>query len=839
MKKETKLDDLFPKELGWSSQYLNALWNYKKSFFTFLILLLAVSLFYAAKLRLKTDFSLLLPNQLNSVQNIEKVKERIGGNSLLVIGVKSPSFQANKRFVEDLATELQKLVGNDLRYFDYKFKEVEDFLYRYGLHYLSTEQISDFNKSLEKQINKKKDNAFSSFLGLDDDEEKQSSADFEKEFEKWISEVLDPSFKKFLNYREAYLSANEGSMMVLALKPKASSLGISESKKLVDKIDAIIKQLDPSKYDSKLEYRFSGNVQQSIEEFTAIKDDLFGTATILTLLICAVLFIFFWSYKVIFLLIFQLVYSIIITFALTYLKIGYLNSQTAFLGSLVVGTGVNYSIILLSRYLELRRSGKSIEHSLSQAINGTLIATLIASATTTVSFACLLYTQNKGLSQFAFIGGIGVAICWITAFSLLPVFLYIFESKLTPIKTVHPLKKYIQSKGTFLGNNITHHPKIYLSFFVLMTLLSTYGVYKLYENPLEYNFDNVRNKHVLSPEVKSFRKEAHSVFSTDLNPSVVLADNLEESKMVCPKIEEIRSSLAEKDRVIHSCLSLFNYYPKTFTEKEQAYRTQLLRHTKELLDTKVLKYADSARHISQLKQKLSLNAPEVRDIPLQISRRFEEIDGRQGLVSYVNPNSDMPLNDARNLNKFVNALEKVELPDGEKVSAAGNFFILHDLLEGIKKDGPRISLLSFFGVLLVMLLLLKGAKRSLLVGFSLILAVFWMVGLQGLFQIKYNFFNFIALPLTFGIGIDYPINVYIRCQQEKFRNYGKILSHSGAAVLLCSLTTIISYFTLFGATSQALVSFAKLAFLGEITCLLMALVGVPLFLRLAKKFQDA
>ena len=44
-------------------------------------------------------------------------------------------------------------------------------------------------------------------------------------------------------------------------------------------------------------------------------------------------------------------------FAVAELAFGYVNSSTAFLGSIIVGNGINYAIILMSRYEENRAAG--------------------------------------------------------------------------------------------------------------------------------------------------------------------------------------------------------------------------------------------------------------------------------------------------------------------------------------------------------------------------------------------------------------------------------------------------------------------------------------------------
>lgn len=136
-------------------------------------------------------------------------------------------------------------------------------------------------------------------------------------------------------------------------------------------------------------------------------------------------------------------------------------------------------------------------------------------------------------------------------------------------------------------------------------------------------------------------------------------------------------------------------------------------------------------------------------------------------------------------------------------------------------------------------MLLSGSFTSgLLMAFCLAIGTWWMLGFQGWVGIKYNFFNFIALPLTFGIGVDYPINVFVRCRQEGFRAYGRIFSGTGMAVLLCSLTTFIGDHTLLGGASLALEGFGKLGMIGETACLVAALFVVPVVLRYFGKFRE-
>jgi predicted RND superfamily exporter protein len=91
--------------------------------------------------------------------------------------------------------------------------------------------------------------------------------------------------------------------------------------------------------------------------------------------------------------------------------------------------------------------------------------------------------------------------------------------------------------------------------------------------------------------------------------------------------------------------------------------------------------------------------------------------------------------------------------------------------------------------------------------------------------VKITFLNFIALPITFGIGAEYAINVVSRYQQGK--DMVRAVVSTGSAVALCSWTTIVGYGSLLAARNQALQGFGEMAILGEIACLAAALVALP------------
>jgi len=125
--------------------------------------------------------------------------------------------------------------------------------------------------------------------------------------------------------------------------------------------------------------------------------------------------------------------------------------------------------------------------------------------------------------------------------------------------------------------------------------------------------------------------------------------------------------------------------------------------------------------------------------------------------------------------------------------------------------------------------------------------IIWMVGATFLFGIKVNYANFAAFPITFGIGVDYAVNIMARFRQERARRprdalpadpahvVERVVLSTGGAVTLCSLTTVIGYSSLLLAKNHALFLFGAVAVIGEVSCLFAALLALPALLLVWRK----
>jgi predicted RND superfamily exporter protein len=142
---------------------------------------------------------------------------------------------------------------------------------------------------------------------------------------------------------------------------------------------------------------------------------------------------------------------------------------------------------------------------------------------------------------------------------------------------------------------------------------------------------------------------------------------------------------------------------------------------------------------------------------------------------------------------------------------------------------------SLFGVIAVLILLTHRVSAYVIA--ALALGVLWLAGAAMWLQIKINFANFIAFPITFGIGVDYAANVMSRYLQDGERDIRGAVRSTGGAVVLCSLTTIIGYSSLLLAKNRALFLFGFLAVIGEVACLCAAILVLPAGLTLMRRLR--
>ncbi len=163
-------------------------------------------------------------------------------------------------------------------------------------------------------------------------------------------------------------------------------------------------------------------------------------------------------------------------------------------------------------------------------------------------------------------------------------------------------------------------------------------------------------------------------------------------------------------------------------------------------------------------------------------------------------------------------------------SVSGTPPMFYYLMEIIGKDGRRASLLTIAVVFLFLWFDFKSLKKALIAMVPLFIGIIWMVGTMGIFGIQITLLNIMAIPLIIGIGIDDGVHILHRYKIEGEENTRKVYSSTGKAVIITSLTTMLSFGSLVFATYRGFGSMGLALFIGVGMCLLATILVLPAIL---------
>jgi predicted RND superfamily exporter protein len=223
----------------------------------------------------------------------------------------------------------------------------------------------------------------------------------------------------------------------------------------------------------------------------------------------------------------------------------------------------------------------------------------------------------------------------------------------------------------------------------------------------------------------------------------------------------------------------------------------------------------------------------VADIPEPLARRYVERNGARGCLLFANQASRFDGWNGRDMITFVDAVRALTLPPG--TALGGGAFVFADVLRAVVRAGPRATAAASVGVVVLVLIVLGWGRPAAVTFACALTATTLMIAIAALLGLKVNFLDFVALPITLGISVDYSANVVARERSGGAQRRENALATTGGAVVLCSWTTTVGYASLLLSSNAGIRSFGLMAILGEATCLLSALILAPALLTVLER----
>ncbi|MFB6232559.1 MAG: RND family transporter [Salinibacter sp.] len=793
--------------------------------------------YLATGLDINTDISNLIPENYDSVQALMELKRTVGGGRDMAVAIVSPSFEANKRFAEDLiprALSLRKDSDTTETYLtrvDYK-REVT-FLKNNALYFASDRELRQVEKFLQEKIEKAKQarleaNPFYVDVGGEEADTTDTTD---------TGQQLEGVYDRLIGKR--YPISDDSTTMVLRFFPSGSSTDLGYIENLHTDLQRLIDRMNPESYHPEMKVVVAGRLYRQLVEIRTIQRDILGSfgAGVGSVLLLVMLYFLYKAYRaragtrfdknillqeLVRAPVMGLVIGVPLLMSLTwtggaaYLLFGELNLMTSTLGLVLFGLGIDFGIHFYGRYAEERAEGASVSEAAETTFTSTGQAITIGALTTAGALYVLMVADFKGFSEFGAVAGTGVLFALVAMTVVMPALLSLLEqSRLLDLQATAGMqtgaeareRRYPAARPVVVGGLLA----------VVASLILVPRV------DFQYDFG------ALEPEYTEYEKKDRYIDRVNKgsdkrrNPAYIVADSQE-------AVPEIVEALREKMRAdttsptILAVESLQERFPLRDSAK-QAKLDRIAEIRKTATQNRYLE-DETSDALEKLRRAAQTRTPIALDqVPKFLRKRFTTKEGKLGTFVIIYPS--VGLSDGRKSIAFAKDVGTVTTDTGKTYHAGSTSLVAADMLRLLQREAPWMIAATFVIVAALMLLNFQSLRWAGLALVPLVIGLLWMLLVMEIFGLMVNFYNMIVFPAILGIGNDAGVHMVHRYREEGPESLWMVLRSTGEHVTMGSLTTAIGFGGLLLSFHPGLNSIGVLAVVGLGTTLLAAVVFLP------------
>jgi predicted RND superfamily exporter protein len=782
--------------------------------------------YFAAKLQLWTRYDQLLPENAPSVVELHRVEARTASAQTAMILVEGADRMTLRAFGDALVPALLAIGPDVVSSAEDGTQQARAFLLpRAGL-FLDRAELDRLHDDVfarwDYEVAKEADQL------LDDNGPPVTVDDIEKRFKKNDKSGDSGEDDK----RNGYYEKKDGTALVVVARSPIPGGDLEKTGPALARIRAAVEGVRASRPEfAPIVAGYAGDMPQGFVEYQSIRDDLLGVGATGIVLVLGAVMIYFMRLRALLVMGFTIGVALVWTFGVTQMVIGHLNVATGFLFSIVAGNGINVGILYQARYYEERRRGVPVNDALRTAVRQTWQPTVIATLSAVASYASLLVTEFSAFRDFGFIAAVGMILCWVVKTIMVPPLLLLSEPRRPVDEATDPsllgrIRRYGLGYGRIFAWLVPRAPALWLGLGLLVIGAGAVSGY-LYirRDPMEYDTRGTENDPRKKQEIDRVWAGVNEILGGGHDAMIVLADSPEDARALQKKLQADYDAAPKDNKPFEAVHSLWDMVPE-----EQDAKVPVLLETGERLERARAKHYLSDADWARVKDYIpptDLRPYGLAELPDTIARPYSEKDGTRGRLVGIEPKPSRS-NDIRYLIKYSASLRETHLPNGKVVKGSGRAVIFGDILEAVLHDIPKaVSLSLALTFLAVLVTFRRGGWHALTVLFALLVGITGEAIFLYFAEVKINFLNFAALPITFGIGVDYAINVVQRYRADGSKDILAALRTTGGAVVLCSLTTMLGYLALVGSHNKGIRSLGTIAVMGEVTCLLAAVLVLP------------
>lgn len=774
----------------------------------------AMCLFFASKINFEEDINQIIPKSEKSDLTAKVLKQLNFSDKIIVIiekKSKDDNFQLSEtadQFLEK-TKPLEKYIGTiQGKVNDNEISETFDFVNQNLPLFLDENDYKEIERKLNKDsIAKQVENNYVSLVS--------PTSLVTKDFIKkdplgitflGIKKLNALNISKDFKLEDNYVVTKDGKNLLLFIEPKNKSNDTKNNEIFVNQLNEIKNNLN-KEFKGKTELSYFGSPVIAVANAQQIKKDIQNTVIISMSLLMILLMYYFRSFFTPIIIFIPTLFSVLLALLVLYFIKDKISAISLSVGAILIGITIDYALHILTHY----KHNNNIE-ALYKEITQPII---LSSATTAVSFLCLVFVRSEALKDLGLFASITVLFSAVLALIIVP-------------QLYHPKEKSEKVNSNFI-DKIGHYPyeknKPLIIGCSIIIIACLFGFRHVGFN------EDIGDLNYIPKELKI--SEAKLEKLSDITSKSIYTISYGNSEQEALSRNSDLSQFLEKEKKDGKILSYNSIGNVVLSEKDQQKKVESWKkfwnqnkknETISELVNNGNKFGFNTSAFDQFNQNLNktystLSLKDYEKIKaVQISEFLSQENGFYTVSNVVKV-------DEKKRDAFIKDVEKKH-----EAIAIDRQQMNENFLGLLKRDFNTLINYSLLAILLTIVVFFRNFELTLLTMFPIVLTGVVTAGILYFLGLELNIFSTVVCTLVFGVGDDFSIFLTKAMQKEHTTGKNELPTYR-ISIILAVFTTILSIGSLIFAKHPALHSLALVALIGMLSVIIITSTLYPFWFR--------
>jgi len=775
----------------------------------------ALCVFFASKINFEEDINQIIPKNEKS-DLTAKVLKQLNFSDKIIIIIENKSKEDNFQLSETADTfltqiePLQKYIGSvQGKINDNEISETFDFVNQNLPLFLNENDYREIEKKLQKDsIAKQVENNYVSLVS--------PTSLVTKDFIKkdplgitflGIKKLNALNISKDFKLEDNYIVTKDGKNLLLFIDPKNKSNDTKNNEAFINQLNEIKDNLN-KQFKGKTEVSYFGSPVIAVANAQQIKKDIQNTVIISMTVLLLLLIYYFRNVFTPFIVFLPTVFSVLLALLILYFIKDKISAISLSVGAILIGITIDYALHILTHY----KHNNNIEE-LYKEITQPII---LSSATTAVSFLCLVFVRSEALKDLGLFAAITVILSSITALIIVPQ-LYKPKTKGESINTNFIDKigsyPYEKNKPLIIGCSV-------------IILICLFGFRHVGFN------EDIGDLNYIPEDLKI--SEAKLQKLSDITSKSIYTISYGNSEDEALTRNSELSHFLEKEKKEGKVLSYNSLGNIVLSEKDQQKKIENWKkfwdvNKKNQTISELIKngnqFGFNSSAFNQFNENLNKN------YSILTLKDYEKVKALQISEFLSNENgfytvSNVVKVDDKKRDAFIKDVEK-----NHDALAIDRQQMNENFLGLLKRDFNTLINYSLLAIILTIIVFFRNFELTVLTMFPIVLTGVVTAGILYFLGLELNIFSTVVCTLVFGVGDDFSIFLTQAMQKEHTTGKNELPTYR-TSIILAVFTTVLSIGSLIFAKHPALHSLALVALIGMFSVIIITSTLYPFWFRL-------